>query len=125
MPLNNPLKDFARIFDEVEAVGNLHGLRCPSVYPTGVCPSPIPGDNLNAGVRAKPCGGGLGTAVGEHVDDGMGLVISQDRAVDLAFVKCEVVDAQDARGSLCRKGRAMRAVVRSDMTPAEVDTCLL
>ncbi len=88
------------MFDEVKAVGNLHGLRCPSAYPTGVFPGPTPGDNRNAGVRAKPRGGGLGPAVGAHGDDGMGLVINQDRAIDLAFVKRDVVAAQDARGGL-------------------------
>ena len=109
MPLNNPLKDFARILDEVEAVSNLHGLWCPGTYPTGVFPGPVPRDNFNPRVFTKPGGGSLGTPVRQHVDDGMGLTIGQDRAVDLAFVKREVVDAQDAWGGLCRKGRAMRA----------------
>ena len=52
----------------------------------------------------------------------MGLAIGQDRAVDLAFVKREVVDAQDAWGGLCRKGRAMRASQQRVATRGHGDT---
>ncbi|PDW01142.1 hypothetical protein A9Q02_21235 [Candidatus Chloroploca asiatica] len=79
------------------------------MYPTGVVPGPIPRDNFNPRVFTKPGGDSLGTPIREHVDDGMGLTIGQDRAVDLAFVKREVVDAQDARSGSCRKGCALRA----------------
>jgi len=64
MALNNPRKDFARMLDEVEAVGNLHDLWCPGTYPTGVFPGPIPRDKFNPRLCTKPGGGSLGTLPG-------------------------------------------------------------
>lgn|SRR6266508_1484802 len=109
MPLNNAFEDLARVLDKVEAVSNLNGLRRSGTHPTGIFPGAVPRDNFNSGVLFQPGGGRLSGAVRQQINDGMGLTIGQDRAVDLAFVKRKVVDAQDARRGRCGKGGRMGA----------------
>src|SRR5262245_7874157 len=94
--LDNTFEYVARVLDQVEAIGDLHGVWCSLTPGASVVGGSVSRDNLDARMLAQPGGGCPCTPIGKEVDDCMGLAVGEYRAIELAFVKCEVIDTKNA-----------------------------
>ncbi|GAA3791858.1 hypothetical protein GCM10023083_29230 [Streptomyces phyllanthi] len=86
----------------MEPVGDLEGLGCGGVGRLGVGARAVAADNLDSGMGREPRGEGGGVALGQQVEDLVGLGVDHDRSVDVTASEREVVHAD---GAGLRRGR--------------------
>jgi hypothetical protein len=79
MAEEEPLQGLAQVLHQVEPVDDLHRLWGAVPNPFGVQPTPIPADDLNAGMRLQPLRSGQGRALGEQIQHPMALEITDNR----------------------------------------------
>ncbi|MDQ1013483.1 hypothetical protein QFZ43_000032 [Streptomyces afghaniensis] len=80
-----------QVLPEVEAVGDLDGLRCGCGGSIGVGAGAVAADDLDAGMGLQPRGQGGGVAFGQQVEDLVGLGVDHDGSVDVAATHGEIV----------------------------------
>jgi hypothetical protein len=86
-------------------IGNLDRIRSTGPHAVGIVAGPIPGDDLDAGMRLQPRLDSFGLAVTQQIDRSVFILqIDDDGAVASAATPCPVVDADDARGRRYRNG---------------------
>ncbi|SCU77934.1 hypothetical protein CNECB9_3760097 [Cupriavidus necator] len=79
------------------AIRDLRGCRQRDVDRLGVGPGPVPGDDLDRGVRTHPRGHRSSFPAGEHFDRLTSLQVDDDRSVLVTARDRPVIDADDPR----------------------------
>ncbi|GAB4200605.1 MAG: hypothetical protein OHK0022_21830 [Roseiflexaceae bacterium] len=97
MPLKNGLEYVAKVLDQMEAVGHLHGLGGTARGTLSILTAAVAADHLNARMVSQPLSQGSSRALGEQIHDLVTFQVNQDGAVDLAFAQGEIVNAEKAR----------------------------
>ena len=87
----------AEALPQMEPVGHLQSTGGTAPGTLGVCASPVPANDLHAGVVDQPRGQRPSFTGGEHVDHAMVFDASQDGGVGLAAANREIVHAQHTR----------------------------
>ncbi len=95
LPGEVALQRVGRVLAQVEAVGDLHGLRRAPPDALRVRTGAIASDHLQLRMSAQPEGEGVRGPVGEQVDDGARFEIDQDRAEIAPLATRPIVHAQD------------------------------
>jgi len=94
LPQQEVLQRQGEAVQEVPTVGDLFGLGGARRDAPGVDEGTVSGHHLHAGVLFEPLLQGLGGAIGQKVHHAAALQVDQDRAVGIALLEGEVVDAQ-------------------------------
>jgi hypothetical protein len=97
MSLKNGLEHIAEVLNQMETVGHLHGLGGAAGGAFGILSASVAAEDLNTRMVCEPLGQGSGRALGEQVHDLVAVQANQDGAVDMAFAKGEIVNAEQAR----------------------------
>ncbi len=91
-----PIQRHAQVLQEVEAVGDLGGLRCSLTCTIGKRSTTVATDDLHLAspMDAEPAREGRRLAVGQEIEHPMALEIHEDGSVAHAAAKREVIDAE-------------------------------
>lgn len=87
----------SEVLQEVEAIGDLSGVRGGPPRRFGVLAATIPAHHLHTRVLPKPPGEGIRAPVGQHVYQSAVFEVHQDRPVAGSPTKSEVLHTQDPR----------------------------
>jgi hypothetical protein len=105
MSVKDARQGVAKVSQQMPAIGNLDCFRSTSPNTIGIVAGPIPGDDLDAGMRLQPRLDSLGLAVMQQIDRSVFILqIDDDGALASAPPPGPVVDADDARGRCHRNG---------------------
>jgi hypothetical protein len=91
------LDGFGQVFPQVEAIGDVDGIRGAEPCGFGVGGGAVAADDLHSGVGSQPGPDSFHGAVGQQVDGTAGLDVDQDGRVDVALTQSELVDPQYTR----------------------------
>lgn len=94
------LDGFGQVLPQVEAVGDVDGVRGAEPGGFGVGGGAVAADDLHSGVGGQPGAHGFDGAVGQQVGRAAGLDVHQDGRVGVALAQCELIDPQHTR---CRR----------------------
>lgn len=114
-----PLQGVAQVPHQVEPIDDLHRLWGAVPNPFGVQPTPIPADDLNAGMRLQPLRSGQGRALGEQIQHVMALEITDDRPKASPSPPSPLVKPDHPRGRQAWKGRPLHQTQDRPITPRE------
>ena len=92
------LDGFTQVFDEMEPIHDLHGLRCPTAYALGVEGTAVPTDHGDRGMLREPSGHALRRALGQEVKHPMILEIDEDRPIALPASPRPLIDPKHLWG---------------------------
>jgi hypothetical protein len=104
------LDRFAEVFDQMKAIHDLDGLRCPTANALGVESTPVPTDHGDGGILREPGSDALRRALGQQVQHPMILKIDQDGPVAVPASPRPLIDPQHlGSGGVRRRGRLHQA----------------
>jgi hypothetical protein len=107
MAEEEPLQGVAQVLHQVEPIDDLHRVGGAKPNPFGVQSTPIPADDLDAGIRLQPLRNGQGRALGEQIKHLMALEITDDRPKAPASPPGPLVEPDHAWGRNRGKGGTM------------------
>src|SRR5215208_8129559 len=89
-----PRDHISEVLQEVEAVGNLHGVRSGSLGRFGVLSATVPAHHFYSRMLRKPPGEGVRTPVGQYVHQFTTFEIHQNGSIAGSTTESEVIHAQ-------------------------------
>jgi hypothetical protein len=95
-----------QILEDVEAVGDLHGIGCAGRCASGIGARAVTTNNGHRGMLVQPGFYGFGAAIGEEREHLMALQIDHNAAIGLTFATRPIIDADDGGRALRRRRNA-------------------
>lgn len=90
-------QNLGHVLHQMEAVGDLHGLRRSATRSLRIGPGTVPRDDLNPGMIAQPPRQGVRLAVGQEGDPPPLLQVNQHGAVGMTLAQRPVIDPKNRR----------------------------